>query len=45
MRSTLPNKQGKSYALSPLAEIDLEEIWSTRFKTGHLRRLTATTVI
>ena len=41
--------QGKSYALSPLAEIDLEEIWFYSFQTwsldqadGYLRDLVAT---
>ena len=32
----LPNMQGKSYALSPLAEIDLEEIWFYTFQNWSL---------
>ena len=32
----LPNMQGKSYALSPLAEIDLEDIWLYTFQNWSL---------
>lgn len=36
MRSTRPNMQGKSYAISAMGEIDLEEIWFYTFQNWSL---------